>query len=281
MHDPAAITARVRPALEALAARVTRWAAARGKLVVGIAGGQGTGKSTLATLLCTLLSEEHGLRSVVLSLDDYYLSKAERAGLAREVHPLLATRGVPGTHDAVALRRTIQQLRAAGAGEPVSLLQFSKAHDDRELTPRIVRGPFDVVLFEGWCVGARPQSDAALAVPVNTLEADEDHDAVFRRYVNTQLQTSYAGLFAELDQLVFLVPETPGMASVHAFRAEQEQKLAAAHSGGSALMDATQLARFIAHFERLTLHMQHTTPSHADGVLTISADRQVSVLLRR
>ena len=67
-------------------------------LVLGICGAQGSGKSTLAEALAERL-ERDGLACAVLSLDDLYLTRAERERLARGVHPLLATRGPPGTHD--------------------------------------------------------------------------------------------------------------------------------------------------------------------------------------
>ena len=69
-----------------------------GGLVVGICGAQGSGKSTLTAVLRKLL-EMRGLRVASLSLDDLYLTRGERRELAARIHPLLATRGVPGTHD--------------------------------------------------------------------------------------------------------------------------------------------------------------------------------------
>src|SRR5687767_10663938 len=68
-------------------------------LLVGVSGCQGSGKTTLASLLVLMLRELLGLRAINLSIDDFYLTHAERQTLSRSVHPLLATRGVPGTHD--------------------------------------------------------------------------------------------------------------------------------------------------------------------------------------
>src|SRR6185437_8649015 len=69
-----------------------------GPLVLGLCGAQGSGKSILARSLADRFASR-GRRVAVLSLDDLYLTKAERSRLAQEVHPLLGTRGVPGTHD--------------------------------------------------------------------------------------------------------------------------------------------------------------------------------------
>jgi D-glycerate 3-kinase len=253
---------------------------ARTCMVVGISGAQGVGKSTLAELLHVLLSEGFGLRSVVVALDDYYLPHAAREELACRVHPLLATRGVPGTHDLAALHDVLRRLRA---GQSVELLQFSKAQDDRLPETRAVHGPFDVVLFEGWCVGAEACPDAELSKPMNTLEREEDRDRRFRRYVNAQLAQQYAALWAELDMLVFIA--APDLSAVHAFRAQQERRLRPSSAPGApvppvprGVMDDAQLTRFIQHFGRITERMLRDTPAYADVVVRIDAERRTLAL---
>ena len=67
-------------------------------LIIGINGAQGSGKSTLADYIKSYMCAE-GHSAVSLSLDDFYLTREERFQLSRDTHPLLATRGVPGTHD--------------------------------------------------------------------------------------------------------------------------------------------------------------------------------------
>src|ERR1700722_18032274 len=170
---PAAYEGVVRGVYARLAARIAEAASAHGPgLRVGICGPQGSGKTTSARVLERLLAAE-GLRAVILSLDDLYLPLAARRKLAAEVHPLLLTRGVPGTHE-VPLGLEL----LAGLGRPGRTLmpRFDKASDDRLLKDRgtPLEGPFDVVLFEGWCVGARPQTRAALRRPVNDLEREHD-----------------------------------------------------------------------------------------------------------
>src|SRR6187397_1657911 len=95
--------------------------------VIGINGAQGSGKTTLCRFLEALLVE-HNLRTVTLSLDDLYLTRAERQDLAMHEHPLFATRGVPGTHD-VALGEAI--LDDLLAGRTAALPRFDKSVDDR------------------------------------------------------------------------------------------------------------------------------------------------------
>jgi D-glycerate 3-kinase len=245
-------------------------------LVVGINGAQGAGKSTLCRLLQIILQREFGLRVVGFSIDDLYLTRAEREDLARTVHPLLATRGVPGTHDVALGLRTLEALREARRGEGVPVPAFDKARDDRrpEAQWPLFEGPVEMILFEGWCVGARPQAKEALAEPVNDLERREDADGAWRRYVNRRLAGAYAGLFAEVDLLIML--QVPGMESVFEWRRLQERRLvekmrdSATDKTGLRVMDEPTLRRFIMHYERLTRHMLSEMPSRADVVLRLN-----------
>ena len=250
-----------------LANRIAREATTRNPLIVGINGAQGSGKSTVCRFLEALL-RPRGLRVVTLSLDDLYLSRSERAALAREVHPLFATRGVPGTH-AIGLGFDI--VEDVLTGRPFTLPRFDKAADDRAETGTRITGPVDVLLLEGWCVGARPQDDAALAPPVNALEADEDADGTWRYVVNRHLAADYAKLFGLIDLLVMLKVEN--FEAVHANRGLQEAKLRAAQPDAPGLMDDAALTRFIAHYERLTRHMLAEMPGRADIVFEIGADQ--------
>ena len=245
-------------------------------LSVGLCGAQGSGKSTLTGALAALLGAR-GLRVAALSLDDFYLTRAERQQLARTVHPLFATRGVPGTHDVDLARRTFAQLGRDGV---TALPSFDKAVDDRRdpaTWPRF-DAPADIVLFEGWCVGARPQAEAALAEPINALERDEDAKGRWRRHVNAALAGPYRPLFDGFDRLVLL--QAPSFEVVFAWRREQEQKLARrlAERGGDAhaVMDEAQLARFIAHYERLTRHILDEMPARADVLFALDAARRLT-----
>lgn len=248
-----------------------------GPTVIGVSGAQGAGKSTLTAHLATLLKEDFGLKVACLSLDDLYLTRAERGRLARTVHPLLATRGVPGTHD-VALG--IELLEALKSGREVALPVFDKASDDRKPKSdwKLFQGPTDVILFEGWCVGARPQPEAALAEPASDLERTEDPDGSWRRYVNAQLQGSYRELFALLDRLVML--KVPDMACIFRWRLEQEKQLARQNRSGHPLriMDEAALERFIQHYRRLTLWMLEEMPHRADVLLTLGEDHQIHAI---
>lgn len=236
-------------------------------LLVGLNGAQGTGKSTTALFLQALL-EQQGLVCCNLSLDDFYLGRATRAALAQDIHPLLATRGVPGTHDLTQLGTVLDALQA---GDSILLPRFNKAEDDvlaREDWP-VHNGAVDVIVLEGWCVGCPAQRDAVLLDPVNALEADEDAEGRWRGYVNKQLRGDYADLFARLDVLLML--QAPSMEAVLQWRRLQEQKLAIRVSG-QALMDASAIRRFVQHFERLTRHCLVVLPLRADYILTLDSE---------
>ncbi len=250
-------------------------------LLVGIAGAQGTGKSTATELLALLLERGLDQRVAQLSLDDLYLTRAERAVLARDVHPLLATRGVPGTHDVALGRQVLDALRTAGASDRVPLPRFDKASDDRVPQDQwpVAEGPIDIVVFEGWCVGAHPEPDAALTAPINALERDRDTDGAWRRYVNAQLARGYRSLFDPIDLLVFLA--APDLASSRAWRTQQEHDLAARKPAGATVMTDAQIAEFVQYYERISRHMLQEAPSRADVVLRLDeAHRYAAIEVR-
>lgn len=233
-------------------------------LVIGLCGAQGSGKSTVAAALV-----ERFAGAATLSLDDLYIPRVERAALARDVHPLFATRGVPGTHD-VALGQNM--LAALDRGEPTSLPRFDKVNDDPAPRTRwpAAPAPCRLLVFEGWCVGAVPQTNAALDTPVNTLERDEDPQGIWRRASNAALAGAYQVLFARIDALVLLA--APDIATVVDWRLQQERALRAAASGVG-VMDDAAIGRFVAHYERLTRHILTEMPGRAYVTVPLAADR--------
>ncbi len=257
--------------LEIVARAARGWLGPR-PLILGICGSQGSGKSTLARGLVDAL----GVRAATLSLDDLYLGKAARAALARDIHPLLATRGVPLTHD-VALGRAI--LDAVRAGQPVRLPRFDKASDEPLAQEQweSIDAPLDLLIFEGWCVGAQAQPAADLIAPVNDLEHAEDPDGLWRRAVNAALAGPYQALFARIARLVLLA--APTFDVVRGWRAQQEAALRASlveQGRDPALaMSDMQITRFIQHYERITRAILQEMPGRADLALPLGPDREV------
>ena len=218
-----------------------------------------------------------GLRAVTFSLDDLYLKREDRARLGETVHPLLARRGVPGTHDLELGQRLLDALSSADGSAQVPLPSFDKARDDRRPMDEWPRseGCADVILFEGWCVGVPPQESAALESPLNALEAEEDADGVWRRHVNEQLSGPYAALWSRLDVLIML--QVPSMEQVIEWRKLQERKLRRAlldDASESRVMSDDEVERFVMLFERLTRHALTVLPERADVRVRLGEDHQ-------
>lgn len=231
--------------------------------VIGITGAQGTGKSTLASLLVTELLAQ-GIRCAAVSLDDYYLTRQARQQLAGTVHPLLAQRGVPGTHD---IGRALSDDRQVLAGAAVALPRFDKALDD--VLPDRPAAQLDLLIVEGWCLGLAADAESGLASPVNQLEATEDSSGAWRHYVNQQLAASYQPYFNLLQPLIWL--KAPDWDSVCRWRAKQEQQLWQQRGAG---MTAEQLARFMLPFQRLTQLSYQQLPARANYTIVLNQAQQ-------
>jgi len=266
-----------------VAQQIANWQdRAQHPIVIGLNGAQGSGKSTMAGFLQLLLQHGHNLRTAVMSIDDLYLTKAERQRLARDVHPLFTTRGVPGTHDIDLGINTINRLVGADPNEETAIPCFDKAVDERldHSQWKTVIGQMEVVILEGWCVGAIPQPEEMLSAPVNALELSEDPEGIWRTYVNQSLGQSYQELFNKLDYLIML--KVPGFSCVREFRLKQEEKLrqkvAENSAKATALMTADEVLRFIMHYERLTEWMLQEMPGYADILLEVTAEHQLAAI---
>ncbi|SFR77205.1 D-glycerate 3-kinase [Marinobacter daqiaonensis] len=258
-------------------------------LVVGVHGAQGTGKTTLTDFLRVLLAYRYQCPTASLSLDDIYHTRETRERLAEEIHPLLITRGVPGTHDLALGNRVLDALMGANPGSRTAMPIFNKALDDREPEehwPLFIGRP-RIILLEGWCVNARPQPGEALEQPLNTLESDEDQNGRWRRYVNQQLEGPYREFFDRVDILIML--KAPSMEAVTRWRTEQEHKLAQRYQSAPKvgengarlapevrIMSDTELARFIMHYERITRHSLADMPARADVLLSLDDDHNLT-----
>ena len=242
---------------------------------VGLNGCQGSGKSTLADFLCDYLTQQKNLKVVVLSLDDFYFEQRKRQSLAHTVHPLFATRGVPGTHDTA---KMLEVLNALSEKKPaVAIPRFDKSTDNPypETEWPIIDGPVDVVIVEGWCWGVEAQNPVELFTTANDLEATEDQFGLWRRYVNQQLLKNYQPLYAMMDYWLML--KAPDFSNVYNWRLEQEQKLIARSLKGerAGLMNPAQIKRFIQFYQRLTEHALLTLPSQCDEVFNLDTQRKI------
>ncbi|MDQ0010152.1 D-glycerate 3-kinase [Luteibacter jiangsuensis] len=238
--------------------------------VLGISGLQGSGKSTLAAALIEA-AHQRGWGAVAMSLDDVYLTRAEREALAVEVHPLLRTRGVPGTHDLALLGSTLSALEKASPERPVPIPRFDKGHDDRyeEAQWPTIAEPPRLVVLEGWCLGVEPAGPDELAEPVNALERGEDADGRWRRWVDARL-SGYRSLWERLDALVVL--QAPSWDVVAAWRDEAERPLR--ERGEPRAMDDLELSRFLQHYERISRRALRSLEAKADVVLRLDEHRR-------
>jgi len=250
--------------------------------VLGIQGSQGSGKSTFAAFIKSILSNQLGLRVELVSIDDFYLDRKQRELLAQNVHPLFATRGVPGTHDIQYLKDV---LHAHKKNTSFTLPRFDKSTDNPapksewlsvEVAP-------DILILEGWCVGIPPQLDAELNQSINELERDDDNQETWRRYVNTQLAGSYADTFSMIDSLVVL--QAPSFDCISQWRSLQEtklrDKLILNGQDLNATMDEQALSRFIQHYQRLTEHGLKLMPTIANYVIELDAQHRFVNLIEK
>lgn len=243
-----------------------------GARIYGISGLQGCGKSTLATQVADAAARR-GLRCAVLSLDDFYLPRAARLRLARDVHPLLATRGPPGTHEVALATEVLGALRS---GVGTALPRFDKLADDRRPRTDWPRAQLtDLVLFEGWCLGTPAEDEASLDMPINALERDEDPHGGWRRWCNAALREAYPALWRHIDRLLLL--QAPSFEVVPGWRLDAERRALAGARPGAMAMDAAAIDRFVQHYERTSRQALRTLPDIADRVIALDAQRRATL----
>ncbi|MBL4638412.1 MAG: kinase [Proteobacteria bacterium] len=253
-------------------------------LVLGINGAQGSGKSTLAKLLVQIFDQDFALTAVALSLDDFYYTGQERKHLAQTLHPLLNTRGVPGTHDIPLAIKIVQRLSAEEG--ICHIPRFNKVTDDRYAQAEwtVVSGHVDIIIVEGWCLGAQAQHPDELVIPINDLEAKEDSEQIWRSYVNDQLKLHYPALFSYIDVWVML--KAPSFDCIYQWRLEQEMKLRStiaqqprSERQNQNLMTEKDIVRFIKFYQRITEHMLKTLPEKVDYLFEMNQQREIQNLI--
>ncbi|NTS78550.1 hypothetical protein HR060_17035 [Catenovulum sp. SM1970] len=240
--------------------------------ILGISGGQGTGKSTLSEFIANVLKITKGINTIIISIDDFYLSKHDRKTLALNTHPLLEKRGVPGTHNAENLFSTLQLLNRGYLGFKIP--KFDKLLDDilPESSFQIIDKPYDLVIFEGWCIGAEPEQD--ICTPLNDLERQHDPNGIYRQYVNQAID-DYQAIFKCVDQLLYL--DAPSIDLIVNWRYQQELQML--ENKGEIGLDKQAIKQkimaFVSYFERITLSMKKTMPSRADYLIELDSNHKM------
>ena len=241
--------------------------------IIGLSGGQGTGKSTISQILKIILKEGFNLETVIFSIDDFYKTRKERKIMAKKISPLFLTRGVPGTHDAKMLFNCIKNLKK-NRFKKMTVPKFDKSKDDRSPKSKwlAVKKKPNIVIFEGWCVGVTSQKEKDLVIPINKLEKQKDKKRIWRQTVNKELKNKYKKIFNLIDKLIFL--KVPSFKYVYKWRLLQEKKLRA-KSRGNKTMSNEQVKNFIMYYERLTKNMLKILPKKANTVISIDESHRL------
>jgi D-glycerate 3-kinase len=249
-------------------------------LILGFSGGQGSGKTTATRILKIILTKFFERRIHVSSIDEFYKTSEDRNKMANEIHSLFKTRGVPGTHD-INLVKIFFDIIKKKKFKKIKLPKFEKAADNRlkkKYWYNIKQKP-EIVILEGWCVGARPQSSSLIKKPINILEKYEDKDLKWRKYVNEKLKKEYKKLFAMIDHFIFM--KIPNFKMVFKWRLLQENKLKKKSHLNKKIMSYNEIKRFIMFYERITLQMIKDLSKSASVVMLLKKNHEIKKVLFR
>jgi len=252
----------------------------RKTLFLGLSGSQGSGKTTVAEILKIILRKFFKRRIHVSSIDDFYKTLEDRDKMSNQIHPLFKTRGVPGTHDINLIKKFFIILKKKFF-KKFRLPEFDKSIDDRlkkRYWTNIKKRP-EIVILEGWCVGAKPQSNSLIKKPINILEKYEDQNLIWRKYVNERLKKEYKKLFAAIDYFIFM--KAPNFNSVFKWRLLQEKKLSKKSQFKKKIMNYNEIKRFIMFYERITLQMIKDLSKSSSIVMLLKKNHEVKKILFR
>jgi len=245
-------------------------------LIIGLAGGQGSGKTTISSILTLILKKYFKLNVFKVSIDDFYKTRKDRKSLSKNKHSLLMTRGVPGTHDVDLMLNFFKKIKDKNF-KSLQIPTFDKAIDDRRqksFWDKIKTKP-DIVIFEGWCVGARPQSSSQLEKPINSLEKVYDQGAKWRNHVNDQLKTKYKILFKQLDELLYL--KAKNFSLLREWRLKQERKLSVQtkNKKNIKIMSSGDVINFMQTYQRITQQMFKDAIKSSSVIMNLNSNHQI------
>ena len=245
-------------------------------LIVGLAGGQGTGKTTISSIISLILKKKFKLNVFKISIDDFYKTRVERKLLSKNKHPLLMTRGVPGTHDINMMLNFFKKIKVKKF-KSLKLPKFNKAIDDRckkRLWYKIKSKP-DVVILEGWCVGAKPQKISQLKKSINSLERVHDQNFIWRKFVNFQLKTKYKKLFRQLDGVLYLKAKNFDLLKKWRLKQEKKLWLKAKYKKNLKIMSQEEVINFMQTYQRITQQMFKDMAKYSSIIMDINNNHQI------
>ena len=235
-----------------------------------ISGSQGIGKSTLVKILKINIEKFYKKKVLTMNIDDYYLKKKERIKLSKIKHPLLRTRGVPGTHDLKKLNNNISDFEKENY--PIYIPIFDKLVDDRSKKIRKEKNKKDILILEGWCCGCPPLQKKYLNNSINRLEREEDKNKIWRKYFNENLSKNYKKVFNRFDKIIFL--KAISFDFVMNWRLKQEKMNTSKHKN-KIKMDKKEILYFILHYEKITKWMLIKLPHIANMVVKINKKQEI------
>ena len=248
--------------------------------IVGLSGGQGSGKTTISSIISIILRKYFKLNVFTISIDDFYKKRKERFLLSKKIHPSLMSRGVPGTHDINMMLDFFKRIKRKEF-RSLKLPKFNKAIDDRynkKLWYSIKKRP-DIIIFEGWCVGAKAEKNNTLKQPINSFEKLRDKKLIWRRYVNKQLQSKYKQLYDQLNCLLYL--KSNNFSLLRKWRIKQETKLRLKNkrSNRNKIMSNKEVINFMQTYQRVTQNMLKTVPKNASIILNLNTNHQIKSVI--
>lgn len=249
-------------------------------LILGLSGSQGSGKTMVTGILQIILKKFFKKNIYIISIDDFYKTLRDRNRMSQQKHSLFKTRGVPGTHDINLIRNFFISVKRKKF-KKIKLPKFNKSIDDRSKKNywhNINKRP-EIIILEGWCVGAKPQIISSLRKPVNILERHEDKDLIWRKYANEKLKKEYKEVFAMIDYFIFM--KVPNFKIVFKWRLLQESKLRKKLHYKKKIMTYSAIKRFIMFYQRITLQMMKDLSKSASIVLLLKKNHEIKRVLFR
>ena len=248
-------------------------------LILGLSGGQGIGKTTISSIITLILKKYFKLNIFKISIDDFYKTRKERFLLSKKIHSLLMTRGVPGTHDINIMLNFFKRVKKNNF-KSLKLPKFDKAIDDRckKSSWYTIKKRPDIIIFEGWCVGARSQKNSILKKPVNSLEKSNDQNLFWRKYVNDQLKKKYKKLFSYLDCLLYM--KAKNFSLLQKWRLKQEKKLwiKSKNKKNLKLMSKGDVINFMQTYQRITQNMFEDAPKYVSIIIKLNSNHQIKTI---
>ena len=265
-----------------LCAWISKKADKQNPYFLGLAGGQGTGKTTISSLISIILKKYFKKNVFRVSIDDFYKTRKDRSKLSKSIHPMLMTRGVPGTHDLKMMQNFFKSVKQKKF-KSIKVPKFDKSIDDRSSKKNwynINKKP-DIIIFEGWCVGAKAEENKSLKRSINAMERNRDQKLVWRKFVNQQLNTNYKKLYAQLNSLVYLKAKDFSLLQKWRLKQENKLKLKNKKKSNNKIMNKDEVLEFMQTYQRVTENMFKKAPKYASIIMNLNSNHIIKSAVYR